>query len=276
MRIGTGFIPNFQISATRKKMFPLPAHQTKDVSPLEYPLTPYETVQIVQKAPLNSISTGTTLYLSSQLLTHYVQETLPKGTNAIELGAGTGLVSIALGKLGWKVWATDLINVIDDVLRVNIDRNREDSKVIVQELDWCEESWKWTYPPGTEDLAANEMPQFDLLVCADGIYTPELLQPLLRTLKTLSGSSSPLILTAFERRDTAVIDSFFSQSQSYGFTSKRLNLRRILGRHFQRWEWTPEDYHSAEIWAMRHKSAKPSDHSSKSSSRDPEIPSQTS
>src|SRR5271169_5172516 len=116
-------------------MFPHPAHQTKDASLLNYPLTPYKTVQIVQKAPLDSISTGTTLYLSSQLLAHYIQETTPRGAKAIELGAGTGLVSIALGILGWKTWATDLPNVIDDVLRLNIDRNHEGT-ITVQELDW--------------------------------------------------------------------------------------------------------------------------------------------
>jgi protein N-lysine methyltransferase METTL21D len=256
-------------------MFPLPAHKTKDVSLLEYPLTSYQTVQIVQKAPLNSVSTGTTLYLSSQLLAHCVQETHPKGRNAIELGAGTGLVSIALGKSGWTVWSTDLSNVIDDVLRFNIERNREENKVVVQELDWCRENWNWIYPPGTEDKMKTNMPEFDLIVCADGIYATELINPLLRTLKALSGSTSPLILMAFERRDTAVIDSFLTQSGVDGFISKRINLRRILGRHFQRWGWTPEDTHSAEIWSMRYK-PKPTDDVSKLSSLDPKTQSQAS
>src|SRR5579862_2928226 len=216
-QIAMALYGNFQNSfSSPLRMFPLPAHQTKDVSPLEYPLTPHETIQLVQKAPLNSISTGTTLYLSSQLLAHYIQETLPKGTKAIELGAGTGLVSIALAKLKWTVWSTDLSNVIDDVLRINIERNREDLSIHVQELDWCEDNWTWTYPSGSGAVSEDKIPQFDLIVCADGIYESELLKPLLRTLKTLSYSSSPLILMAFERRDTAVIDSFFTQSKSYG------------------------------------------------------------
>lgn len=229
-------------------MFPIPAHQTKDVCPLNYPLTPYKTVQIVQKAPLDSISTGTTLYLSSQLLAHYIQEIIPRGTKAIELGAGTGLVSIALGILDWEVWSTDLSNVIDDVLRVNIERNREGT-IIVQELDWCQDEWNWITPD-------NEPPEFDLIVCADGVYSIELISPLLRTLKTLSGSRSPLILIAFERRDTVVIDSFFEQSRTLGFTSKKSNLRRILGRQISRWSWTPNDWHSVEIWSMRLNSKK--------------------
>lgn len=235
-------------------MFPLPAHQTKDVSPLSYPLTPYKTVQIVQKSPLDSISTGTTLYLSSQLLAHYIQETLPRGTKAIELGAGTGLVSIALGILGWEVWATDLTNVIDDVLRVNIERNREGT-VIVQELDWYKEEWNWTYSTGT-DNDTFQSPEFDLIVCADGVYSTELIPSLLRTLKTLSGSNSPPILIAFERRDSALIDSFSEQSLTLGFTSKKTNLRRILGRQISRWGWTSDDWHSVEIWTMRLNSKK--------------------
>lgn len=224
-------------------MFPQPAHQTKDVSPLNYPITPYKTVQIVQKSPLDSVSTGTTLYLSSQLLAHYIQETTPRGTKAIELGAGTGLVSITLGTLGWEVWATDLQNVVDDVLQMNIDRNREGT-IIVQELNWCAAEWDWN----SQD---NQAPEFDLIACADGIYSTELIQPLLRTLETLSGTRSPLILLAFERRDTEVIDLFFKQSRNHGFISKKVNLRRNLGRQIARWGWNPDDWHSVEIWTMR-------------------------
>lgn len=230
-------------------MFPLPAHQTKDVSPLNYPLTPYKTVQIVQKSPLDSVSTGTTLYLSSQLLAHYIQATFPRGSKAIELGAGTGLVSIALGILEWEVWATDLSSVIDDVLRINIERNREGT-IVVQELDWYKKEWKWIYSTRSNN-DTFQSPELDLIVCADGVYSTELIIPLLQTLKTLSGSNSPLILIAFERRDTAVVDSFFEKSLTLGFTSKKVNLRRILGRQISRWGWTSDDWHSVEIWTMR-------------------------
>ena len=232
-------------------MFPLPAHETKDVSPLIYPLTTYKTVQIIQKSPIDSVSTGTTLYLSSQLLAHYLQETTRRGTKVVELGAGTGLVSIALGILGWEVWATDLPNVIEDVLRINVDRNREGT-IVVQELDWCRDSWTWIHPH-TTDSDQSKQPEFDLIVCADGIYSKELIEPLLRTLKSLSGSKSPSILLSFERRDAPVIESFFEQSCIFGFTSKKINVRRLLGRQFFRWGWTPNDYHSAEIWSMRFK-----------------------
>ena len=234
-------------------MFPLPAHQTKDISLLDYPLTSFTTVQLTQKSPLDSVSTGTTLYLSSQLLAHYIQETLPRGTRAIELGAGTGLVSIALGLLGWQVWSTDLSNVIADVLRGNIERNRENSTIVVQELDWFDESWTWNSPvPGT-DGNDTTTPEFDLIVCADVLYAKELVDPLLKTLVSLSGARSPLILMAFERRDSLVIDLFFEQARSVGFTAKKNNLRRILGRQLGRWGWTMEDYDNAEIWSMRHR-----------------------
>ena len=223
-------------------MYPRPAHQTKDISPLSYPLTPYKTVQIVQKAPLDSISTGTTLYLSSQLLAHYLQETLPRGTNAIEVGAGTGLVSIALSQLGWKVYATDLLNVIEDVLSPNVSQNG--GNIVVRELDWCKNNSEWNDSKGFN---------FDLIVCADGIYSMELLEPLINTLKMLSGTSSPLIVMAFERRDGLVIENFFESASRIGFKCKKANLRRILGRQIQRWGWTDDDWHSAEVWTMRFK-----------------------
>lgn len=195
------------------------------------------------------MSTGTTLYLSSQLLAHYVQLTTPRGRRAIELGAGTGIVSIALGLLGWEVWATDLSNVIDDVLRTNVERNPA-GRVVIQELDWCSENWQWNQPH-----PSNITPEFDLILCADGVYAIELIEPLLRTMKTLSGTRLPTILLAFERRDTAVIDSFFQQACSIGFKSKKINLRRLLGRQIARWGWTNDDWHSVEIWTMRYKPA---------------------
>ena len=235
----------FEFSAF-SDMFPLPAHATKDTSPLNYPLTPSHTVQIVQKAPLDSVSTGTTLYLSSQLLAHYLQETRPRGSKAIELGAGTGLVSLALGILGWQVWATDLSNVIDDVLRVNIDQNRH-GEIIVQELDWTRENCLWTGMQGIDADTAH----VDLITGADCIYSMELIPHLLRTLQSLCDARSPLILMAFERRDSAVIDTFFAQSKVLGFTSKKINLRRILGRQITRWGWTPDDWQGVELWSMR-------------------------
>ena len=231
-------------------MFPLPAHQTKDVPLLNYPITPFRNVQIVQKAPLDSVSTGTTLYLSSQLLAHYLQETTPKGVGALELGSGTGLVSIALGILGWQVWATDLKVVIDDVLRTNIERNREEAKIVVQELDWCEDTWDWRYPQN-EEMRSDRIPEFDLIICADGVYSMDLVLPLLRTLKKLSEDRSPLVLLAFERRDSGVINYFFDESKEFGFVSKKVNIRRILGRQISRWGWSSDDWHSVEIWTMR-------------------------
>jgi predicted nicotinamide N-methyase len=226
-------------------MYPQPAHQTKDFSPLVYPLTSSRTIHLTQKSPENSVSTGTTLYLSSQLLAHYIQVASVRGHRAIELGAGTGLVSIALGILGWEVWATDLSNVIEDVLRTNVEGNR-DGSVIVQELDWCSEKWHWNH------VDPLQTPEFDLILCADGVYAVDLIDSLLRTLKTLSGSRSPPILLAFERRDSAVIDMFFERSRKLGFKSKKMNMRRILGREIARWGWTSEDWHSVEIWTMRY------------------------
>jgi len=101
------------------------------------------------------------------------------------------------------------------------------------------------------DGDTDKAPDFDLIVCADGVYSMELIPHLLRTLRSLCGARSPLILMAFERRDSAIIDTFFDQARTLGFASKKINIRRILGRQIARWGWTPDDWHSAEIWSMR-------------------------
>jgi hypothetical protein len=52
----------------------------------------------------------------------------------------------------------------------------------------------------------------------------------------------------FERRDSALSDTFFEQSRTLGFTSKKINIRHIRGHQIAGWDWTPDDWHSVEMW----------------------------
>lgn len=137
-----------------------PASDTKDISALRYPLNPLDTtnrhavsltqtsgpppVPISQASHHPSISgcsedeptTGTTLWLSSQLLTLYLSDLYAPGSarskrkqdkklKALELGSGIGLSTLVLASLGIDVVATDLPVVINQVLHRNIEANRD-------------------------------------------------------------------------------------------------------------------------------------------------------
>merc|ERR1711972_559210 len=61
------------------------------------------------------------------------------GAHVLELGSGTGLVSIALAKLGAHVYATDYEKDTMKNLRFNVHRNKEAGRVQVVRWDWNEE-----------------------------------------------------------------------------------------------------------------------------------------
>ncbi|PWW78774.1 hypothetical protein C7212DRAFT_156224 [Tuber magnatum] len=103
---------------------PLPAHRTKHLQTLNYPVpnTPHILTLTQTQSPC-SASTGTTLWLSSQLLTYHLLAPFPRPHRprgrAIGLGAGTGLTSHILSYLGFRVCATDLAQIVSTILSNN-------------------------------------------------------------------------------------------------------------------------------------------------------------
>ncbi|EPQ26361.1 uncharacterized protein PFL1_06009 [Pseudozyma flocculosa PF-1] len=204
-----------------------------------------------------SNSTGSSLWLSSQVLaSHLISLSFRhSGTiaaaqqdqqgrdgrrgrrTAIELGSGTGLLSLLLARLGWHVIATDIQPVLSTVLRRNTRTARflpamatSGGKLEVRQLDWTcpPHDWDWSrrgniagppnhggggvdqyqdqhlddeddYADVTRTLRATEgtTPDFDLILTADTVYEPSLVRPLIRALSHLYRSHS-----AFDRPHT--------------------------------------------------------------------------
>jgi len=109
----------------------------------------------------------------------------------------------------------------------------------------------------------NELsgPPFDLIVTSDTIYSPELVQPLLRTLHALCYASkaalppparSPPVYLCIERRDPYLIDSTLSEARSiWGFTVTRIPHKRI-SKAMEKGgvKWDKEDWEGIKIWKM--------------------------
>ena len=77
-------------------MQPLPAHQTKHLPVIEYPLPSGQVVSLAQAISLENDSTGRTLWLGAQVLAVYLHDLLGsvRGKTCIDLGSGTGALDL--------------------------------------------------------------------------------------------------------------------------------------------------------------------------------------
>ncbi len=143
----------------------LPAHQTKHLAELSYRFPAIETTfRLVQRNDTNS--TGSSLWLSSQVLSSYLLHSYAKAAErncnseeprrVLELGSGTGLLSLLMARLGWQVIATDIPPVLDSVLEPNVkaalyqmvnEGKAKANQVNVCELDWMVDPSHWNWHP---------------------------------------------------------------------------------------------------------------------------------
>ncbi|XP_036607864.1 protein-lysine methyltransferase METTL21D isoform X1 [Trichosurus vulpecula] len=107
--------------------------------------------------------------------------------SVLELGAGTGAVGLMAATLGADVIVTDL-EELQDLLKLNIKMNEHliTGSVQAKVLKWGEERKDYFSPP-------------DYILMADCIYYEESLEPLLKTLKDLSGPKT-CIICCYEQR----------------------------------------------------------------------------
>ncbi|KIY50924.1 hypothetical protein FISHEDRAFT_38287 [Fistulina hepatica ATCC 64428] len=200
-------------------------------------------------------STGTTLWPAAQCLAFCLPKPKSPGARLCDLGAGTGLTALSAAALGWDVLATDVPDVISCVLALNIWQNISalpagSGKIEVSPLDWTRASESWTWGESVK-------PPFDLICSADTVYSPDLIQPFLRTIRdlcVLSASRRPAVFICLERRDPALIDRFVSEAKaSWDFSAERLSgrkLRKAAATHLQ---WTAENWEGIELWKLKYR-----------------------
>ncbi|XP_021119217.1 protein N-lysine methyltransferase METTL21A isoform X3 [Heterocephalus glaber] len=107
-----------------------------------------------------------------------------RGCSAVELGAGTGLVSIVAALLGAHVTVTDR-KVALEFLKSNIQANlppHVQTNTVVKELTWG------------QNLESFSPGEFDLILGADIIYLEETFTDLLQTLEYLCNDHSVILL----------------------------------------------------------------------------------
>ncbi|KAK0450777.1 putative methyltransferase-domain-containing protein [Armillaria borealis] len=241
-------------------MSAFPAHATKHLPLLSYSFSPSLTFQLAQSD--DGTSNGTALWLGAQVLSVYLAHVVhPRlfqpGMRVIELGSGIGLSALVLSSLGWAVVATDLPTITTTILPRNISTNvpllsSSSGEISIRQLDWTVQPNQWHDPLITSS--------FDLIITADTIYAPHLVQPLLRTLHALaSGSSRPPIFLYLERRDPALVDCVLTEAGSHwGFKTEKIPYRKISKALYKSGlKWAKEDWEGVEIWKLSLNNVKP-------------------
>jgi predicted nicotinamide N-methyase len=146
------------------------------------------------------------LHLAWYLVTQRPE--LVRGKNVLELGAGTGILSLlCAGHLrASSVLATDGLGHVCEGLQANIDLNVENNTLqdgrppSVLQLDWTDQE-------AIDELVENvktSATSYDLIIGSDITYHPDILRPLAQILSTLKDCSPNVVIliSAAIRSDT--------------------------------------------------------------------------
>lgn len=141
--------------------------------------------------------------------------------NVLELGAGTGIVGLVAATLGAHVILTDLDD-LQDLLKKNIGVNQTliTGSATAKVLKWGENTTDFLPPP-------------DIILMADCIYYEQSVEPLVNTLKALSGV------------DTCVICCYEQRTEGVNPVVERMFFELLL-QHFKS-EEIPQDKQDPEF-----------------------------
>ncbi|XP_061556245.1 methyltransferase like 21e [Phycodurus eques] len=175
---------------------------------------------------------GAVLWPSAMVLCHFLETNRDKynlmDKNVIELGAGTGLVSIVSSLLGAKVTSTDLPDVLGN-LQYNVTCNTKGRckyTPVVTELVWG---------PEVEQRFPQSTHYFDYILAADVVYAHSYLDQLLDTFNHLCQVKTQILWTMRFRLEpeNSFVDRFskhFHLEELYDLPSLSIKLYRAWRR----------------------------------------------
>ncbi|KAJ8473592.1 hypothetical protein ONZ45_g16236 [Pleurotus djamor] len=141
-----------------------------------------------------------------------------RSAHVLELGAGTGLLSVLFSPYVGKYTATDIEPIIP-LIRKNISTNIEArrtpshpdalSNVLAHTLDWVQ-FHSTTASIRQQYLSSISPEPVDLLLIVDCIYHPSLLSPLLTTIDAVAVADKTAVLVVVELRAEDVIREFLT------------------------------------------------------------------
>ena len=158
--------------------------------------------------------------LADFLIAHYGSKL--RGLSCLELGAGTGVVGIAMALQGASVVATDLDH-ITPLLTQNVELNILNSTVSNEAGEINVVSYRW----GEEPPPALDHQRFDVIFAADVLYQRELHPFLADAIRRFSNERTVTYVMTQDRRKGEA--SFESLARArFGLTCQRINEEEFL------------------------------------------------
>lgn len=169
----------------------------------------------------NDSANGTRTWEAGILLARYVEATCAdkmRKKRVVELGPGTGLLSVYLGKLGCaEVWSCDYNALVVTLLKKNVAENRAGKAVRVRRFDWGE--------PADVAWLAGAGP-WDYLLGADCVFSLAATALLVECLHAATGEHT-VGLMSVETRDPAVTAAFVRGMEEREFEIAPVSLRAV-------------------------------------------------
>ena len=157
-------------------------------------------------------STGLTIWRAAPQLSSFLASNpaLIAGKRVLELGGGLGLCSVTAAKLSPSaVVCTDGDTEVLAAMRSNVASNFSsgDATVDCRQCIWGE---------NLSPLASAIGDRFDVIIGADIIYVPEILEPLFRTVKRFLKEEGGKFILSYARRNVK-IDYVHDMAKAFGF-----------------------------------------------------------
>jgi predicted nicotinamide N-methyase len=187
-------------------------------------------VKVVQKPShlgANKIGVGACLWDGSLILSAYLLQQPQHqyiGSRVVELGAGVGLVSIVMAKLGANVISTDIEKVLP-LLQENVDANEVMGTVDCQVLEWGADT---DALKSAADLCYHQYP--DYVLAADVTYvdnegiSPDTVE-FVKLCRALSNEKTK-VLVSLERRSAEVREIFVEEISKHFRQIKLIDLSK--------------------------------------------------
>lgn len=152
---------------------------------------------------------------------------LAKDGRVLELGAGTGLVGLAMAGLGADVLLTDLPSI-----HANLARNIEANIEVVRQnhgsassgvLDWSDPTNLRVFTPERDDVGVDVHHKFALILAADSLYSPDHPRMLVHSIAAwLSEDKDAKVIVEFPYRD-----AYLPEMQSFREHMGKIGLHML-------------------------------------------------
>ena len=141
----------------------------------------------------------------------------------MELGAGVGLPGLVASNFASRVLLTDGNNlVVESILKKNVSAYGSSEKTVTAQ------KFLWGDKNDLQSILDN-FGTVDVVLAADVVQWPCVLEPLLNSIKTLLWESSePLFILGFVNRSQSIYEEFLDLAKKLGFTWQLIDTNLFL------------------------------------------------